>query len=80
MNINQFKSIVAGQIAMHIETIKKAELAGLNDIADGLKKAVKDLQDFLDNTGRYTVGKALNAGAYIIAKKSTGERVQVISV
>ncbi|MCK6157352.1 hypothetical protein KZX29_00855 [Moraxella osloensis] len=80
MNMTQFKGIVAGQITMHKETIEKAEKAGVNEIAEALKKAVNDLQDFLDNTSRYTVGKALNASAYIIARKATGERVQMISV
>ena len=80
MNMAQFKNIVAGQITMHKETIEKAEKVGVTEIAESLKKAVNDLQDFLDNTSRYTVGKALNANAYIIARKATGERVQVISV
>lgn len=80
MNMAQFKNIVAGQITMHKETIEKAEKVGITEIAESLKKAVNDLQDFLSNTSRYTVGKALNTDTYIIARKATGERVQMISV
>ena len=80
MNMTQFKNIVTGQITMHKETIEKAEKVGVTEIAESLKKAVNDLQDFLSNTSRYTVGKALNSDTYIISRKATGERVQMISV
>lgn len=78
--MTQFKNIVAGQITMHKETIEKAEKVGVTEIAESLKKAVNDLQDFLSNTNHYTVGKALNSDTYIISRKATGERVQMISV